>query len=720
MFAWVADANHAVGHHTIMLNETKRLPLRTAIMALCAVFATTIALAQQDTTPRKARPHPGPMRIQLPDLAAYDCAKVSASQPVDVRHLGQWVKGRFFEWHEIYLAVNGATKLACISQVKPEAKQLTSAEVKAFLTDSAAIGAPNANAKSAAEQRADAAELRTLQGMRTEPLKRRGKAPAAANSAAQPQSAAPELPPVPAQKRIDPDQSAGAAAASPGEAVQRQVCTAEAAAVEEASPATVGVEDRVNVTTTTAYPWNTIGFLAISYSGGASFRCSGTLISPYVVLTAGHCIHNNTRGGYVTSARFYPGQYQATLGDTPQRPYGSKADVYALQTTDTWTQISGSDSYPVTDYRHDMAAIEFKTPFTYTTTFMPVLYSSTAGPVTNAGYPGIYQNTSAYGLYTDSGSDTSGSYLRSNHVRQFAIDASGGDSGSPFFYVDPITSQPAMVGTLSYGDDLDDGAGGPWYDSWNQSLIASWVAWTPATPAAGSVSGLRIGNVFSTAQLSSQSYLRFYNSGASAGTVAVTLANPDTGAALGTWTSPSIPAGSELQFFIKDMEDNASQTFTKPAFYSLSLRPTFAGYMQHALWQTVDNSLTNLTNCDTTAITDAKVLMGVHSSLLAAGYPSTVVVYNTGVAALDISLGIYDARNGNRIGTYRTGSLQPNAQKRMTVTAMEAAASISPQPGMYHYVIKADTNFTGYLQHVVNNTSDNVVTDLTGVCRLAP
>ena len=91
----------------------------------------------------------------------------------------------------------------------------------------------------------------------------------------------------------------------------------------------------------------------------------------YVVLTAGHCIHNSTRGGYVTSARFYPGQYQANLGDTVQRPYGSKADVAALQTTDTWTQISGSDSYPVTDYTSDMAAIEFKTPFTFTDTFMP-------------------------------------------------------------------------------------------------------------------------------------------------------------------------------------------------------------------------------------------------------------------------------------------------------------------------------------------------------------
>ena len=700
-----------------MLNKTAG---GVVVVALCAAFASTTTGAQ-DLRAGKARPHPGPMRIQLPDLSAYNCASVAAAQPADVRHIGQWIKGHFFEWHEIYLAVNGAPKLACISQEKPEAKQLTAAEVTAFLTDSAAIGAPN-TAKAPAEQPVDAAELKALKNMRPEPLKRQSRTPSsagasagAASGAETPQGTAPELPPVPAQKRFDPDQSA----MGNQEAAQSRRRTAQAIDGGVATPADAGVEDRVAVTATTSYPWNTIGYLAISYGDGSNFRCSGTLISPYVVLTAGHCIHNNTRGGYVTSARFYPGQYQLSLSDNPHQPYGSKADVSALQTTDTWTQISGSDSYPIADYKNDMAAIEFKTPFTFTSTFMPVMYSSTAAPVTSAGYPGMFQNTNAYGLYTDSGAEINTRY-RNNNVREFAIDASGGDSGSPFFYVDPTTSQPAMVGTLSFGDDLNDSAGGPWYDAWNQSLIASWVAWTPAAATAGSVSGLRIGNVFSTAQMSSQSYLRFYNSGSAPGTVAVTLANPDTGAALATWTSPAIPGGSELQFFIKDIEDNASQTFAKPAFYSLSLRPTFTGYMQHALWQTVDNSLSNLTNCDTTAITDARVLMGVHSSLLAAGYPSTVVIYNTGVAAVNISLGIYDARNGTRLGTYSTGALQANAQKRITMSAMEAAAGVSPQPGMYHYVIKSDAVFTGYLQHVVNNTSDNVVTDLTGVCRLAP
>ena len=51
---------------------------------------------------------------------------------------------------------------------------------------------------------------------------------------------------------------------------------------------------------------------------------------------------------------------------------------------------------------------------------------------------------------------------------------------------------------------------------------------------------------------------------------------------------------------------------------------------------------------------------------------------------------------------------------------MEQAASITPSGTMYHYVVKADTAFTGYLQHVVNNVSDQVVTDMTAVCKLAP
>jgi V8-like Glu-specific endopeptidase len=648
-----------------------------------------------------------PSAIELPDLSSYDCAAIDPAKTAEVRHMGQVIKGQYHEWHEIYVNAGATPKLACISALVPQAHQMSADEAKAFLADSAAIGAPSGPASGASlpavPEPADVKPEPPMHG-------RRALTP---RSTEQQQGTTKELPPVPATKFADPS--------SPhdqGASIPREHSLADALAT--APTATVGIEDRVPVSTA-SYPFNTIGYLSVTYPDGESFRCSGTLVSPYVVLTAGHCVHNNNRGGFVNQVRFYPGQSQANLGDNvPLRPYGGKSDFSAVQTTQVWTQISGSDSYPVTDYRNDIAAVEFKTPFTFTSTFMPILYGSTTGPVTNSGYPAVVNNQNAYGQWDDSGAETAdGQQLEAFHVREFAIDGSGGDSGSPFFFVD-ASGRQSLVGSLSYAEDTSDAAGGPWYDSWNQSLLSSWAAWTPNTATSGVISGLHLGGVFSSLQTTSQSYLRFYNSTTTDGSVTVTLANPDTGAALATWTSPNVPAGSELQFFIKDIEANADHSFSKPAYYSISVRPTFTGYMQHVLWQTVDNAITNLTNCDTAAVADPKVLVGVHSSLLASGYPSTVVIYNTGTAAVNISLGIYDARNGARVGTYSTGLLQPNAQNIVSVANMEAAAQITPAAGMYHYVVKADTPFTGYLQHVINNASDGVVTDMTTVCRLSP
>ena len=188
------------------------------------------------------------------------------------------------------------------------------------------------------------------------------------------------------------------------------------------------------------------------------------------------------------------------------------------KTTQGWTQISGPDSYPVTDYQNDLAAIEFKTPFTFTGTFMPVLYSA-APPtsVTNGGYPARGQRHTPTGTARspDPPAPRIDTYLRASHVREFAIDASGGDSGSPFFYVDRHQPERPWLGSLSYGDDLNDVAGGPWYDSWNQALLSAWVSWTPQRRRDRPDRQHRPAHrrpCSPPLQIGSQSYLRFYNS----------------------------------------------------------------------------------------------------------------------------------------------------------------------------------------------------------------
>lgn len=231
------------------------------------------------------------------------------------------------------------------------------------------------------------------------------------------------------------------------------------------------------------------------------------------------------------------------------------------------------------------------------------------------------------------------------------------------------------------------------------------------------LSGVRPSAIFSSAQSTSQSFLRFFNTGTSAGTATVNFNDGTTGQPLGQWTSPSIPASSEQQYTISTIE-NALGTFTRPSFYTVAINANFAGQFQHVLWRPADGTLTNLSTCAAGVTADRTQISGVHSSLLGSGYPSTVAVNNTGATATTVTLGVYDARNGSKLGTYVTTPVQPGGQVLVTMAAIEAAINVQPSTGMFHYVVKAESAFTGFLQHLLNNAQVGVVTDMTTTCDL--
>src|SRR6185436_10719170 len=98
--------------------------------------------------------------------------------------------------------------------------------------------------------------------------------------------------------------------------------------------------------------------------------------------------------------------------------------------------------------------------------------------------------------------------------------------------------------------------------------------------ASTAVSPLRAGAIFSTAQTSSQSFLRFFNTGNGPGAATVTLRNAATGQSIGQWTTPTIPANAEAQYPIGTAE-TAMGAFAKPSYYTVSATSTFEGYFQH-------------------------------------------------------------------------------------------------------------------------------------------
>jgi len=656
-----------------------------------------------------------PKGPRLPDLGAYDCAKAAATTPAEVIHKGQVIGGKYHEWQELYLDAQGARRLACVSLIAPRAEQLSAAAAKDFLSSSLGIGAPPSTAK-ARPQADDVQPIDEPDNVRPEPLRRAIPDDAAKNAAERGAEAAPEAPPLPASKQADPEQI--------GTPIRRERPGLLRPAFDLEAPAAIGIDDRRRVANTMTAPWNTIGYLSVTYPNGQSFRCTATLVSPYVVLTAGHCVHNKNRGGYASQVRFYPAQYQNQLGDNqPIRPYG-KSDFAFIRATETWTQMSDQDTYPVTDYRHDFAAVQFQTPFTFTDTFMPVIFGSDINPVTASGYPGVVQGLSNYTQWSDEGGDNSASYMRANHVKQYAIDGSGGNSGGPFYATDGATGQNALVGSLSYADEADDRAGGPWYDSWNRTLLTNWMNWTPTAAIAGNVGGLRVPGVFSSNHATLLSYLRFYNAGTAAGTVEVTVSDGNTGQPLATWTSGNIAPSAMMQVGMRAIESQLpTLPAGKPDFYTLSIRPTFTGFFQHAMHEPFTKTLTNITSCDTGAAAQTSLVMGVHSTRIE-GYPSSVVVHNTSASAMSVTLGVYDARNGNLLGTYQTAAIPANGQKLITAAALQANASPSWQlteADMAHYIVKPLSSFfTGYLQHLVHNEATDTVADVTALCRLTP
>lgn len=238
----------------------------------------------------------------------------------------------------------------------------------------------------------------------------------------------------------------------------------------------------------------------------------------------------------------------------------------------------------------------------------------------------------------------------------------------------------------------------------------------PSTDDSSSTS-LHQTTIFSTGQSNTDSYLRFYNTGASAGAVTVDLFNGATGERVARWKSPGIAANATLQISVRAIEATGDVR-TKPQFYTVGVTSEINGTFQHVLYRPWEGVLANLTNCDTGLTANTGKLPSVHSSVLNNRHPSTINFYNTGSAPASPVLQIFNAATGARLGTYTTAAVAPGTLATIPVGLIEAGAGIAPSGSMQEYNIRLEYAFTGIVQHLVNNSSDGSVADMTLACAL--
>jgi V8-like Glu-specific endopeptidase len=93
-----------------------------------------------------------------------------------------------------------------------------------------------------------------------------------------------------------------------------------------------------------SYPSSAVGKLFFRDQAGNAYICSGSMIKPGVVLTAGHCVHsgNGSASGWYNSFTFVPGY--SRVGTTETRPFGTWSSWANARTSTAW--FSGGGGVP--------------------------------------------------------------------------------------------------------------------------------------------------------------------------------------------------------------------------------------------------------------------------------------------------------------------------------------------------------------------------------------
>ncbi|WP_455393251.1 CARDB domain-containing protein [[Eubacterium] cellulosolvens] len=207
-------------------------------------------------------------------------------------------------------------------------------------------------------------------------------------------------------------------------------------------------DDRTVISATSTYPWSSICKLNITFPFGGVYSGSGAVIDNFHVLTCGHCVYDNSEGGWASSIEVIPGYYgdgdgyYETLPNSEDdyRPYGQAWMTY-MRTYNSWINSADQD--------FDFALITLDRNIGIYTGWMgrkTASYTSAiyTGTLNSAGYPGD-KNNGEYMYFTSEKGKSATEYFHN-----FYLDIGPGQSGSPVWQLESDNRYILSVVTISY------------------------------------------------------------------------------------------------------------------------------------------------------------------------------------------------------------------------------------------------------------------------------